>query len=153
RSLLAPAPGLARDFSLDAEAKRIWFAALRPESESDRPWGVFTLDVTTGQLSLAASADSMALGPRALPGGRVVYRCPRRDAALCVGSPSSGREREVRPLGPGRDEVQAVTCTSDGPLALGVHDAGGAGRPPAPFVWDVAQPSGRPLALPPGQVE
>jgi hypothetical protein len=164
RTLLSPAPAFARDFSLDALAQKLWFTArlgsdAPGDGEDDRRWGVHGLDLASGKLTVVATGPSMGLTPHGFPGGEVAYACaPGGESAkgegLCVrGGRGSEPERVWRPLGAGRDQLQAVACTADGSVAFGVHQSEDARLPfPIPFSWDVREERGHPLALPAGRL-
>jgi hypothetical protein len=159
RPVLAPAPALARDFSLDAAGKRVLFTALRAgaaANASDR-WGVYELDVTKGAASVVATGPSMALTPSPWPGGAVVYACPSAKGAggaqgLCLAGPGTGAAKGtgLQPMGGGRAEIADVVCSDGRAVALGVEEKGGPF--PVPFRWDIAEVRARALDLPSGRV-
>jgi hypothetical protein len=154
RVLQPHAPELARDFSLDSEAKTLWFTAARAGAPEGERWAVHRFDLATNRDSTVATGPSMGLTPHAWPGGKVAYTCPG-SGGLCISDGRAGSEapktmRAERPLGAGRDEVQSTVCTEEGDIALGIHQSAGAS--PIPFLWDLAQSQARPVDGPTGQV-
>jgi hypothetical protein len=141
RSLTASTPQLARDFSLDRDAGLLWFTGLRAHARDGGRWAVYGLELASGKLAVAATGESMALLPRAWPGGKVAFRC---GDGLCVAD-LSGRRDRLQVMGARPDQVQAVICTREGEVVLGGEDRG---RFTLPLLWETANPLARPMALP-----
>ena len=169
RTLLSPAPALARDFSLDAGANKLWFTALRAPGATDgqgkgqsddRRWAVHGLDSANNKLTVVATAPSMGLTPHLFTEGKVAYACARdgesaRGQGLCVSAgPGPEAERVLQPMGAGRTQLQQIACTAEDPIAFGAHEPEGSSRSPfpVPFVWNLREARGQPVALPAARV-
>jgi hypothetical protein len=71
RTLIPHWPSAARDFSID-EASHQLVVQQRIDSPSAN-WGVFTIDLNTGQSTLLATSPSQDMAPHIMPGGSVLY--------------------------------------------------------------------------------
>ena len=143
RTLLSPAPALARDFSLDAGANKLWFTALRAPGATDgQGKGQAT---TAAEPSTARSREQQAHrgGDRAFDGAhaapfyrgqggvrlRARWRVGEGTGTVCVGGARpGGRPRAVQPMGAGRTQLQQIACTAEGPIAFGAREPEGSSR-------------------------
>lgn len=100
-------PPYARDFSVD---ERRGALVTSNRDEAARAWVVERVDLTTGERTHLASSRAESPAPFALPSGDLAFSAPSSHGGLALAPLATGGDpRELRPLGPGFDAVEAAT--------------------------------------------
>jgi len=109
RALAASLPAQARDFSVDVASRSLVYA-----NHDGSGWLIERLDLESGARKELARADGMWVTPSVWPAGGVLVNDGRGATPLSGVGP-------MRPLGPGFDEVRAVS--EDGRFVALLHRA------------------------------